>query len=197
MVFVAFGAGYLLGSLPFAWLFGRLAGADIRRTGSGNVGTANVEPVAGYPAAVVVFFLDVGKALLAVLIGSRWGPAGQVAAGWGVIAGHSWPVWLRFVGGRGQAVALAAGGAIAPWATLSILPVLGIGMFTRNLALSWPVALLAWPPLALFFHERPGALFALGAGLLAVVRRLQGSPLLGRLPLREAWRSRLLYDREP
>ena len=81
MVFVAFGAGYLLGSVPFAWLFGRLAGADIRRTGSGNVGTANVEPVAGYPAAVVVFFLDVGKALLAVLIGSRWGPAGQVAAG--------------------------------------------------------------------------------------------------------------------
>lgn len=197
VVLVAFALGYVAGSIPWAWLAGRAFGVDLRRSGSGNVGTSNVWHEASKPAAVAVFWLDVAKALAAVWIGSRWGEGGRVAAAWGAIAGHAWPVWLGFVGGRALAVALTAGMVIAPYATLAVLVGLGVGLFTRHLAVAWPLLVPIYPLLAWWWDGADAAVFAAGVGAITLVRRLVGSPLLERRPLRRAWWARLLYDREP
>ncbi len=189
--------GYLIGSTPFTWLLGHTRGVDLRRVGSGNVGSANLDSAAGRTVAVAGFFLDAGKGVAAAVVGGVWGEAGQALAAWGAIAGHAWPVWLRFVGGRAQTVTLTAGAVVAPWSTLAILPILGIGFFTKNLALSWPVAVVAWPVIAVFADGTAAAVYAVGAAVLTVVRRLVGSPRMERASLRMAWLSRLLYDREP
>lgn len=197
MAFLGLAAGYLLGSIPVTWLLGRRRGIDLRRVGTGNVGSANLSSVAGRAVAVVGFFLDAGKGVAAAVVGGLWGETARVLAGWGVIVGHGWPVWLRFAGGRAQTVTLTAGAVVAPWATLAILPILGIGFFSKHLALSWPVALVVWPFVAGAVDGSAAAMYTAGAAVLAVARRLIGSPQIEGVSLRSAWRSRLLHDREP
>jgi len=111
--------GYLLGSIPFGLLISRLhANKDVRRYGSGRTGMTNVLRTAGLKAGLMVGILDLGKGALAVflagpimgantfLLGSYQFGAGEVAAlaGLAAIAGHIWPVFLKFHGGRGVAV---------------------------------------------------------------------------------------------
>jgi glycerol-3-phosphate acyltransferase PlsY len=121
-------AGYLLGSLPSGYLAGRwLAGLDIRQQGSGSTGATNVLRVLGKGPALVVFVVDVGKGAAAVLLarallqplgfdaGSDWW---VVATGLAALAGHIWPVWLGWKGGKAVAT--------------------GLGML---LGLAWPVGL--------------------------------------------------------
>ena len=121
-------AGYLLGSLPSGYLAGRwLAGLDIRQHGSGSTGATNVLRVLGKGPALVVFLVDVGKGAVAVLLarvllqplgfdaGSDWW---VVATGLAALAGHIWPVWLGWKGGKAVAT--------------------GLGML---LGLTWPVGL--------------------------------------------------------
>ena len=110
-------AGYLLGSLPCGYLAGRLvAGVDIREQGSGSTGATNVLRVLGKGPALVVFLLDVlkgtGAVVLAkaVLPGAGWAGTGLdgwvVGAGLAALAGHIWPVWLGWRGGKAVATAL-------------------------------------------------------------------------------------------
>ncbi len=197
VVLLALGLGYLLGSIPWAWLAGKTAGVDLRQAGSGNVGTANLSREVGFTLSVVTFFLDVAKALAAVWIAAGWGEAAQVAAGWGAIVGHGWPVWLRFVGGRAQSVVLAAGLILAPVGTLIILPILGVGLFVSRLASSWLVAGPVYVVSAFVIDGVTGGVYVVGGVVLSIARRLTGSPMLQRAPLRRAWRTRLIHDREP
>jgi glycerol-3-phosphate acyltransferase PlsY len=197
VVFVAFFAGYVVGSIPWTWLIGRWKGADLRRVGTGNVGAANLALTAGRGVATIGLLLDASKGVVAALLGGRWGGGAAAAAGLGAVAGHGWPVWLRFVGGRAQAVMLSAGAVLAPWATLAILPILGAGFFSRRLAVSWLVALVAWPAAAATSADSAAVGYTLGAGLLTLALRLRGSRQVTGASLRGAWRSRLLYDRDP
>ena len=118
--------GYLLGSLPFGvWIGKRRAGVDVREYGSGKMGTTNVLRTAGKKAAAVVAILDILKGMLAVIfawliVGKSYLVVGdfalgalmaEVLAASAAIAGHIWPVFLRFRGGRG--VATFFGGLIA------------------------------------------------------------------------------------
>lgn len=110
-------AGYLLGSIPFGWLAGRwLAGIDLRQEGSGSTGATNVLRVLGKGPALAVFLLDVLKGTAAVLLAkavlqplgefstaSDWG---VVASGLAALAGHIWPVWLGWKGGKAVATGL-------------------------------------------------------------------------------------------
>src|SRR6516165_1734850 len=101
---------YLLGSIPFGYLAGRLAGIDIRQAGSGNVGATNVTRALGKAYGYPVFALDVLKGLAAVRISMAVAErtetfpeiVGMVAAVLPVI-GHSFPIWLGFKGGKGVA----------------------------------------------------------------------------------------------
>ncbi len=118
--------GYLLGSIPFGALIGkRMANVDVRDYGSGKMGMTNVLRVAGKKAAALVGVLDVSKGALAVVfaglvVGRHYLVVGnfgfglmtaQVLAALAAIAGHNWPVFLKFRGGRG--VATFFGGLIA------------------------------------------------------------------------------------
>jgi glycerol-3-phosphate acyltransferase PlsY len=113
--------GYLLGSMPNGYLAGRwLKGIDLRQCGSGSTGATNVLRNVGKGPALVVFLLDVGKGALAVLLAKSMGLNDwvQVLAGLAALAGHIWPVWLGWKGGKAVAT--------------------GLGMF---LGLAWPVGL--------------------------------------------------------
>jgi glycerol-3-phosphate acyltransferase PlsY len=95
---------YLLGSIPFGLLIGKAKGVDIRKYGSGNIGTSNVGRILGKKAAIATLLGDGLKGLIPVLL-ARWllGDAAWwlVATGIAAIAGHNWPVWLKFKGGKG------------------------------------------------------------------------------------------------
>lgn len=102
--FAALAGGYLIGSLPFGLLLTRFAGyGDIRKMGSGNIGATNVLRTGNKPLAALTLLLDLLKGTAAVLIGKFWGPDTAIIAGFGAFLGHSFPVWLRFKGGKGVA----------------------------------------------------------------------------------------------
>ena len=113
--------GYTLGAIPSGYLAGRwLKGIDLRECGSGSTGATNVLRTVGKGPALVVFLIDVGKGALAVLLAKSVGLSDwlEVLAGLAALAGHIWPVWLGFKGGKAVAT--------------------GFGMF---LGLAWPVGL--------------------------------------------------------
>lgn len=96
--------GYLLGSISFGVLVGRLfSNVDVREHGSGNTGMTNVLRTLGPPAAAFVLLADMGKAALAVILAKLLvgAPGVEVTAALAAIVGHNWPVFLGFKGGRG------------------------------------------------------------------------------------------------
>lgn len=106
--------GYLLGSIPFGLLLARLGGlGDIRKVGSGNIGTTNVLRAGRKDLAAATLLLDGGKGAAAVLLAGLWGPDAQLVAAFGAVLGHLFPLWLRFKGGKGVATALGVLLAIA------------------------------------------------------------------------------------
>ena len=115
---VAVTVGYLVGSVPFAFLLARRRGVDLRSIGSGNVGGANVLRTSGVGHALVATGLDAAKGILAVLVAVRLtaGPAVPVAAGLAAVVGHIYPMWLGFRGGKGVATTAGVFGVLAPTA---------------------------------------------------------------------------------
>ena len=97
-------AGYLLGSIPFGWLLTRAAGlGDVRDIGSGATGATNVLRTGNKSIAGATLALDLAKGLGAVLLAKFLWPGAEGAAGVAAVAGHCFPVWLRFRGGKGVA----------------------------------------------------------------------------------------------
>ena len=143
--------GYLAGSVPFAFLLARQAGIDVRFAGSGNVGATNVLRTTGTGRAVTVMVLDVAKGALAVFLAhvANAGAATTAVAGTAAVIGHIYPVWLRFHGGKGVAVAAGVFGVLTPSATA-----VACGLFviivrlTRYVSLGSLAATLALPPAA-------------------------------------------------
>ena len=109
--------GYLLGSIPSAYIAGRLKrGVDIRQVGGGNMGALNVMREVGTAAGYAVFAADIAKGSLAVLVAQWLGLSQEwvLVAGFAAIAGHNWPVFLRFRGGKGGATAMGVFLALVP-----------------------------------------------------------------------------------
>lgn len=117
---------YLLGSVSFSYLFGKvLKGIDIRQHGSGNAGATNTLRVLGVGPGVTVLLLDVVKGILAVLAARTFASDVEwlhVLAGVAAIVGHNWPVYFGFRGGKGIAT------TIGVTATLISLPALYAGI---------------------------------------------------------------------
>jgi glycerol-3-phosphate acyltransferase PlsY len=104
---LALAGGYLLGSIPFAYIVTQAFGlGDIRQVGSGNVGTTNVLRTGNKLATALTLIGDVGKAVVAVLIAKQFGEDPAMAAALGAFTGHIFPVWLNFKGGKGLATCL-------------------------------------------------------------------------------------------
>ena|ERR1051325_4904425 len=142
---------YLLGSVPFGYLAGRLAGIDIRQVGSGNVGATNVVRVLGKKYGYPVFLLDFLKGFGAVqlsmlMISGRppeWSSSEIVGilAGISSILGHLYSPWLKFKGGKGVATAAGALFTLAPVATLICIAIWVIVFWlTRYVSLASIVA---------------------------------------------------------
>jgi glycerol-3-phosphate acyltransferase PlsY len=99
--------GYLLGSIPFGLIVTRLGGAgDLRTIGSGNIGTTNVLRTGRRELAALTLLLDMGKGAAAVLLARAVAPDCAMLAAAAAFLGHLYPVWLRFVGGKGVATML-------------------------------------------------------------------------------------------
>jgi glycerol-3-phosphate acyltransferase PlsY len=123
MPFIVLSA-YLVGSVPFALLLARRWGtADLRRTGSGNLGAANVLRATGVTPGVLVAALDIGKGVASVILAAHLtgAPVAPAAAGLAAIVGHVYPVWLGFRGGKGVATACGVFAVLAPVAALAAL----------------------------------------------------------------------------
>ena len=109
--------GYLLGSIPFAYIAGSLKkGIDIRQVGTGNMGAANVMRQVGTVIGYTVFIADITKGLLTVFIAQWLGLSltWVLVAGFAAVAGHNWPVFLGFRGGRGGATSIGVFLALVP-----------------------------------------------------------------------------------
>jgi glycerol-3-phosphate acyltransferase PlsY len=147
----ALAGGYLLGSIPFGLLLTRLAGmGDVRRIGSGNIGATNVLRTGRKDLAAATLLLDGGKGAAAALIGNYlFGPDVMLAAGFGAILGHNFPVWLGFRGGKGVATTIGTLLAVAWPVGLGVCLVwLLVAAVTRYSSLAALLASLAAPFMA-------------------------------------------------
>lgn len=167
--------GYLLGSIPTAYLAGRLTrGVDIRKVGGGNMGALNATRELGQVTGLIVLLVDVAKGAAAVLIAKALGVSDFwiLAAGFAAIIGHCWPIFLKFRGGKGAATAIGVFFALAPVPFACCLPlIVGVVFFTSNITLGMAAGFLFFP-LFLWLFDRPGSfiIYALFVILFLLVR---------------------------
>jgi glycerol-3-phosphate acyltransferase PlsY len=174
---------YLMGSIPFGYLIGRMAGIDIRKVGSCNIGATNVVRILGKRYGYAVFLLDFfkgfGAVKLSMLLAMR-SPLGWISpelvgiiAAVSSIVGHSFPLWLKFHGGKG--VATSAGGLFA---LTAIGGLIGLGIWivmfwlTHYVSVASITAALLLPVVILLISwrdERPKAIFYFSLCAAAVV----------------------------
>ncbi len=163
--------GYLAGSVPFAFLLARPAGIDVRVAGSGNVGAANVLRTTGPWRAIAVMALDVAKGAAAVGIAYSASSSAAVpaAAGAAAVVGHIYPVWLRFHGGKGVAVAAGVFSVLTPIATMTAAALFVLVVWeTRYVSLGSIAATVALPPAA-WLTGAPLAVTGAASGVAALI----------------------------
>src|SRR6202042_1852348 len=116
--------------IPFGLLIVKaIGGPDIRTTGSGNIGAANVTRTAGFLPGILTLALDAAKGYAAVWLAARWTNGNMrwmIAAAVLAVIGHMFPIWLGFRGGKGVATGLGVFLVAAPWAALAAIGVFGI-----------------------------------------------------------------------
>jgi len=148
-------AGYLMGSIPTAFLVGRwITGRDIRRMGGGNIGALNTYREIGPGAGALVMLVDMSKGAGSVAL-AYWlfdvSPAWVMLAGLASVIGHNWIVWLKFDGGKGMGAAIGAMAVLFPlfghpWLLLILAFIIILPLrLTRNVALSMGIGLVSLP----------------------------------------------------
>src|SRR6516225_12419955 len=171
---LAIALAYLIGSIPFALIMARRLGADLRRTGSGNLGAANVVRASGWVAGLLVAALDVAKGALSVMIAARFSDhsSGPAIAGVAAIVGHIYPVWLRFRGGKGVATACGVFSVLTPLAVPpAIVIFIGTVWLTQYISLGSIVASIALPTIAYAIGSPASVVIvAWGAAVIIVFR---------------------------
>ncbi len=174
---------YLVGSIPFGYLAGRIEGIDIRKFGSGNIGATNAVRVLGKKYGYPVFALDFLKGFGAVWISMlmAMGPPPQwnspeivgIAAAISCVLGHSYPLWLKFKGGKGVATSAGALFALAPiGAFIGIAIWLATFWITRYVSLASVTAAVALPIVILAIrwrNENAKAIFCFSTCVAAIV----------------------------
>ena len=150
---------YVLGAIPFGYLLVRWkTGADVRASGSGNIGATNVLRTTGRAPGVATLLLDIGKGYLAVWLAARLSEHSTLtmsAAALAVMAGHAYPVFLKFKGGKAVASFIGAFLCLTPWAIAADLFVFVVAvMWTRYISLGSIISAAAFP-LAVWLIRQP------------------------------------------
>jgi acyl-phosphate glycerol 3-phosphate acyltransferase len=206
--------GYFGGGLPVVYLLGRLAGVDLRRFGSGNVGSHNLSAAAGPAGGLAGWLSDAAKGSLAVLLSRRL-RQDETVAGWALvaaIAGQCWPPFLGWSGGRGVATLvggmLALTPRLAPWPLGLIAAVAGLRPLVRaagpisyrlhSSAVPFGVLVgaLAWPLACRRADSRSHTTTAVAAASLLILRRITANGWRNGPGSRTRLLSRALLDRD-
>ncbi len=200
---------YLLGSTPVAYRAARWSrGIDIRKYGSGNVGASNLWKLTSKRLAITVSVFDLAKGMLMVWAAQRLGLGitGQVMVGLAAIAGHNWPVFLRFSGGRGVLTTMGVVLILpmindsVPWGLIVGLAIATVGWFIlHDSSLGVGSAAAALPLVSWASGEQPPiTLGFLAMFLIVVIRRLTAprSPFTASVPRGQLLINRLLFDRD-
>jgi glycerol-3-phosphate acyltransferase PlsY len=161
---------YLLGSIPWGILITRIFGSqDIRTSGSGNIGAANVTRVAGPAAGILTLALDTAKGYAAVWLAARHShdsATWMMIAGLAVLLGHCFPIWLNFKGGKGVATALGIFLALcAPAALAALALFVLVAAYWKYVSLGSIAAAAAMPLLIYFLwapHHAPPTVIIFG-----------------------------------
>ena len=155
---IALIGGYLLGSIPSAYIIGRLRkGIDIRQVGSRNMGAMNVFYSIGFLSGLLVLLIDIGKGAAAVAL-ARYLEVPfptELIIGAMAVLGHSFPVWLKFRGGKGGAPLIGVLIFLMPWGLAIAFPIFALlTLLTRFPTLSYSLALITFPFVAwLIYHN--------------------------------------------
>ena len=197
---------YLVGALPIGWLLVRRKryGLDLRQFGTGNIGTSNVYRHAGIDVAILVGPLQFAQGFAPVIAARLAGLPLEVMMLIGVcaVAGNGWPVYMRFNGGRGVAVATGVVASLTVAGLVALLMCYAWGAIRGRIALAVLFAFVLLPVVAFLFGGSNG--WILGSGCLAILvllilRRLEGLPSDARV-YGHFWRrvyQRLVFDERP
>jgi glycerol-3-phosphate acyltransferase PlsY len=148
--FVLLVAAYLLGGIPFGYLLVKWrTGEDVRAAGSGNIGATNVLRTTGRAMGIATLLLDVAKGFVAVWAMARFSdrdPVWMSLAALAVMAGHAFPVFLKFQGGKAVASFIGAFLYLSPWPLFAVLLVFVAAVwFSRHISLGSIVACGLFP----------------------------------------------------
>jgi glycerol-3-phosphate acyltransferase PlsY len=146
-------AGFLSGSIPFGYLIALAKGVDIRKVGSGNIGTANAARAVGLGWGIAVFVLDAIKGAVPAYLALRFSPLPGIV-GAAAVLGHIFSPWLRFKGGKGAATTLAVFLVLTPFPTLTALVVWALLFLIMGYVSVSSICSIAALPLFIFLWGR-------------------------------------------
>ena len=195
---IAIVVGYLLGSIPFAYIAGRLKkGVDIRQVGGGNLGALNTLREIGLLPGLAVLIADIAKGSLTVLI-AQWLDLSLIwifVAGFACVAGHVWPVFLKFKGGRGAAATIGVFlGLVPPEAAISLAIIVIIIIVTSNFRLAITIGLASLP---LIVWQLNGSVMLIAYSLALPIFLIIKNLTIFREPAKNTGnRKSLIFDRD-
>ncbi len=200
---------YLLGSVPASYLAARWSrGVDIRQYGSGNVGVANLFKLTSKWIGIAVSIFDIVKGMPLVCVAHLLGLgiAEQAAIGLAAIAGHNWPLFLRFSGGRGMMTTLGVAfilpviNWLVPWETVTAIVIIAIGAFiVHNVPMGMVIGVASAPLVSWLTGKPPEMTWGfLAIFLIMVIRRLTvpKTSVTASVPTGQLLINRLLFDRD-
>ncbi len=185
---------YLSGSVPYGLIFTKLfSGVDVRKIGSGNIGTTNVLRTGHKSIAAATLVCDVLKGFLPIILASHVGIEGipLLAVAFAAVLGHVFPIWLRYQGGKGVATSLGVFGALSlplgvfstfMWiiitrfvkiSSLSSLCIFALSPIFAALVLSWSMAIFCFFIALLIFWTHRSNIQRLMAGKEAEIGETQ------------------------
>jgi glycerol-3-phosphate acyltransferase PlsY len=164
-------SSYLLGSVPSGYILGSMAGVDVRKVGSGNVGATNVARVLGKGRGALTLVADVAKGWLPVFaaVQLEMSLSAVTLAGTAVFLGHLYSIFLRFEGGKGVATAMGVLLALAPSLTMVLLVIFAVTAAASRLVSLASITAAIAAPMSLWIAGYPPMVIAMGGFIAAMI----------------------------
>lgn len=169
---ISLAIGYFFGCIQPAYIFGKLRNIDIREHGSGNSGTTNAKRVLGNKTAAIVFCIDILKSCVAYVICEKLFGKG-IYAGFGVIIGHDFPVFLKFRGGKGIASTIGLI-LVYDWKVGMLACLIGaVSVFISRMVSVGSIAFLISIPIFYFAIHKTITLWFIAIALIGIAQHHQ------------------------